>query len=223
MSTIQLPTKKVKAESLSPDPLLIFGPPKVGKTSMLAKLPNCLIIDLEKGTRKLDALKVSANSLAELMSVGRAIKESEHKYDYIALDPIDKIADWIEAKVAAEKGVAHIGEIEYGAGYGIVRTQVMQVVDLFKTLGSRVIIVGHLKKTVLGSDSVEFSESSLDLTGKLKNIVMADMDAIGFVHRSEEDKLMVSFNSQGGVECGSRSAHLAGKVIPFDWKKIYID
>jgi stage III sporulation protein SpoIIIAA len=40
-----LPTVKVPAVCLSPKSLIIFSKPKVGKTTLLSQLNNCLIID----------------------------------------------------------------------------------------------------------------------------------------------------------------------------------
>ena len=63
---------------------------------------------------------------------------------------------------------------------------------------------------------------SLDLTGKLKNMLMADCDAIGYVYRDDEKKkLMVSFQANEALEAGSRSPHLRGKEMELNWKSIY--
>ena len=62
---IVLPTSKVAPESLSPKNLIIFSKPKTGKTSLLAELPDCLILDLEGGSKYLNAMKVEANSFEE--------------------------------------------------------------------------------------------------------------------------------------------------------------
>ena len=63
---------------------------------------------------------------------------------------------------------------------------------------------------------------SLDLTGKLKNMLMADCDAIGYVYRDDEKaKLMVSFKANEALEAGSRSPHLRGKEMELNWKSIY--
>ena len=40
---IELPMQKVMAASKSPNNLIIFSKPKVGKTSLLAELPNALM------------------------------------------------------------------------------------------------------------------------------------------------------------------------------------
>ena len=48
--------------SLNPKVLLLYGAPKVGKTTMLSKLDDCLIIDTEKGTNMLEAYVQEVNN-----------------------------------------------------------------------------------------------------------------------------------------------------------------
>ena len=55
---MELPKKKVKASRKSPKNMIIYGPPKIGKTTVLSQLNDCLIIDLEDGSDMVDALKV---------------------------------------------------------------------------------------------------------------------------------------------------------------------
>lgn len=94
--TIVLPTEKVPRLTNSPENMIIYSKPKVGKTTQLAELPNNLIIDLEKGTNKIDALKVQASNLTELKQVIDAIHASDHKYEYVSVDTISKLEDWCE-------------------------------------------------------------------------------------------------------------------------------
>ena len=56
---MELPTKKIAAVRKSPKNMVIYGPPKIGKTTALSQLDNCLIIDLEEGSDMLDALKIN--------------------------------------------------------------------------------------------------------------------------------------------------------------------
>ena len=97
---MELPTEKVKASRKSPKNMIIYGPPKIGKTSVLAELDNCLLIDLEDGSDMVDALKVKVNNLAELQAVGTEIMKKGRPYKYIAIDTISKLEEWceIEAK-----------------------------------------------------------------------------------------------------------------------------
>ena len=70
---MNLPTEKIKASRKSPKNMIIYGAPKIGKTTVLTQLENCLIIDLESGSDMVDALKVKVNNLKELADVGREI------------------------------------------------------------------------------------------------------------------------------------------------------
>ena len=218
---MELPTKVIKSTTVNPSLLTVFGQSKVGKTTMLSKLNNCLIIDTEKGTKYVDALKVQVNNSAELKDTVRALKESGSQYNYLALDTIDNVVSWFEKDVARDNNVDSFAKIPFGDGYNQVRTRVMNMITALMDCCDHVIIIGHRKKTIIGNESVEVNVSSLDLSGKLKNYVMAKSDAIGFVYRDEEGHLKISFEASDEIEAGTRLPHLAGKILDFKWSEIY--
>ena len=90
---INLPTSKVPAAHKSPKNLIIFSKPKVGKTSILSQLDNCLILDLENGSDYVDAIKIKANSITEIKEIGKAIKEAGNPYNIIAVDTITALEE----------------------------------------------------------------------------------------------------------------------------------
>jgi hypothetical protein len=85
--------KKVKAETQNPKNLIIFSKPKVGKTSLLSTLDDCLIIDLEKGSDYVDAVKIKAESVSDIKAIGKAILENNKPYKYIAIDTITALEE----------------------------------------------------------------------------------------------------------------------------------
>ena len=93
---MELPTSKTPAIRKSPRDLVIYGPPKIGKTTLLSQLENCLILDLEEGTDMLEALKIKVNSLAELGEAGKAIIQAGKPYKYVAIDTITQLEEWCE-------------------------------------------------------------------------------------------------------------------------------
>jgi hypothetical protein len=219
---IELPTAPVPIDSVNPGMLVLYGQSKIGKTTMLSQLEDCLIIDTEKGTKYVEGLKVQANSLKDLKEILSSLKASEHRYKYIAIDTIDKISEWTDAHTCATNGVQTIGDLEFGKGYSISRNLVLKILENFEEMTDCLIVVGHRKRTIIGDTSVEVKTSSLDLTGRLRGQLMSKADAIGYVYRND-GKLMISFVPSEEVECGGRCEHLKGKDIEFKWEDIYLD
>ena len=216
-----LEVKKRKAITQDPKILLIYGPPKIGKTTMLSKLNNCLILDTEQGARMVDGHIVEVDSRKALIDLIKQAQDG-HSFTHIAIDTIDKVVQWAETAVCKEHEVQSLADLAYGKGWNLAREKVMNTIKTLSGLCDHLIIVGHRKMAkaiVDGNDAIE--PESLEITGRLKNMIMADCDAIGYVFRDEEEKLKVTFKSNTALEAGSRSPHLRGQIVDFDWKNIY--
>ena len=213
--------EKRKAISMNPASLLIYGPPKVGKTTMLSKLDDCLIIDTEKGTRMVEGYIKEVNSRKELIETLKDAIDG-HEFKYAAIDTIDKVVSWAEQQVCQDYDVDSIADLSFGKGYGLTRDKVMNTITAFREVFEHVIIVGHRKvaRAIVDGKAIVEPES-LDITGKLRNMIMSDCDAIGYVFRDDDENLQVSFKASEAVDAGSRCPHLKGQVIDFDWNLIY--
>ena len=73
---IELPKTKIPAKTQDPKYLILFGLPKVGKTTVLSTLENNLILDFEQGTTYIDALKIEISTLKDLKETIKAIKDA---------------------------------------------------------------------------------------------------------------------------------------------------
>lgn len=95
---IVLPTSKVQATSTNPQYLILYGLPKAGKTSAVAQLENNLIVDLEGGSKFIDALAVQARTINDLGEIAQAIRaknaEVGHNfYKHITIDNATRLED----------------------------------------------------------------------------------------------------------------------------------
>lgn len=102
---IELPKKVTKAERTNPENMILFGAPKVGKTSIVAQLENHLIIDYEEGSKFIDAVKVTppeglghVGKFKWLKELAAKIREEGKPYSYIIVDTlseIDNSSEWV--------------------------------------------------------------------------------------------------------------------------------
>jgi len=258
MSGIVLPTAKIAAGTKSPKNLIIFSKPKVGKTSLIAEIPNCLILDLESGSDYVDALKLKATNVAEIREIGKAIIEAGRPYEYIAVDTITaletmcvkeaeklyintpmgkgtwlkKLADGSWDPESAKFKYGTVLNLPNGQGYGYLRDAIVKVIEEIKTYAPRVILLGHVKDSMIEKAGAEVNSMDLDLTGKIKRIVSSQSDAIGYLYRKGNQNIL-TFKTKDDVACGARPLHLRNQDIVVSelvegefvahWSKVYID
>lgn len=240
---MQLPTTKTPATRKSPQMLVLYGPPKVGKTTAISQLEGCLNIDIEDGSDFLEMLKIKIDSYTKLMELAGEIRKLPTRpYKYVAIDTVTRLEEWAEMKATQNYRSSILGknftgasilELPNGAGYMWLRTAFLEMIMLVKSLAHNTIFVAHLRdKMLAGADAKSgtmVSAKDLDLTGKCKQILCSQADAIGYLYRqsvvpnSPDTKLHISFASNELVNCGSRCDHLKGANMLLDWSKIYVD
>lgn len=238
--SIVLPTKKVKAERQNPKRIVIYSKPKTGKTTAYAGLDDNLIIDLENGTDFIDALKVKISSLQELLDTGKAIKAASNPYKFVTIDTVTALEDMIMPLAvklyrATPMGKNYDGDnittLPNGAGYLYIRQAFFQVLDFIDTLAPTIILSGHIKDKVVDDKGEMVMSANIDLTGKIKSLICANADAIGYMYR-KGNQTILSFKTNEEVTCGARPEHLRNEeivisemidgVLKTSWEKVFI-
>lgn len=224
---IVLPTSKVPATSTNPQYLVLYGLPKAGKTSAVAQLENNLIVDLEGGSKFIDALAIQARTINDLGEIAQAIRakneEVGHKfYKHITIDNATRLEDICMSYACTLYRKTELGKnwkgddvttLARGAGYKYLRDAVKKVIDMFKDLCDEFILIGHVKDSITDKDGEEVNAKEIDLVGKLGKIICGMADAVGYVYR-KDNETHISFKSGGdGTIMEARARHIAGRDI----------
>lgn len=250
MSELVLPKKKVSAVRVNPKRIVIYSKPKTGKTTLVAGLENNLLLDLENGSEYVDAMKVNIKSINDIKTVGEEIKKEGRPYKYITIDTVSALEDmskdlalkmYRKTPMGKNFGLLQDGTydpssniltLSNGGGYLYLREAFFSVLDYIDTLADNIILLGHLSEKMIDQSGKEVSSSDVALSGKIKSLICANADAIGYLYR-DENKCYISFNSKDTTICGARPSHLRNKEILISeeledgkikthWDKIYL-
>jgi hypothetical protein len=239
--SIVLPTRKVGPQRVNPKRLIIYSKPKTGKTSAFAGLDENLIIDLENGSDYVEALKIQVSSLQELLDAGKAIKAAGNPYKFVTIDTVTALEDMVgplalklyrQTSMGKNYDGDNILSLPNGAGYLYLRQAFFQVLDFIDTLAPHIILAGHIKDKQVDDKGEMVLAANIDLTGKIKSLICANADAIGYMYR-KGNKTILSFKTSEEVTCGARPEHLRNEEIvvsemnergelEFHWDKIYV-
>jgi hypothetical protein len=237
--SLVLPTKKVMASQVNPKRLLIYSKPKTGKTTAYAGLDDNLIIDLENGSDYVDAMKIKVGSLKELLEAGNAIIEAGKPYKYVTVDTVTALEEMImplaiklyrQTSMGKNYDGDNISTLANGAGYLYIRQAFFQVLDFIDTLAPHIILSGHIKDKQVDDKGQMVMAANIDLTGKIKSLICAQADEIGYMYRRGNETVL-SFKTNEEVTCGARPEHLRNEEIVIsemvdnkvsvDWSKVF--
>ena len=221
-----LPKEKSTPKINNPKFLILFGRPKAGKSTLMASLENNLIIDLENGYQALSALVVQARTVNDFAEIANALREEikntdKFPYKYITIDNATRLEEMclsyaVQLYRQTPMGKTYQGSdvrtLPNGSGYMYLRQAVRKVIDMFRDLCESLILVAHVKEKMINKEGEELSEMSIDLTGKLGDILCGEADAIGYVYRKKNDTI-VSFEGGDNSIREARANHLRGKKI----------
>lgn len=182
--------------------------------------------------------------------------ESDATYDYMGMSQGKRfnrysekeltkrgIEPFLENGLVNPKSVVPKGQFKSvltlpnGGGYLHLRNAFKKWKGVFDDLAEHKIFIAHVKDIFLEKKGREVSAKDLDLTGKIKNITCASVDAIGFVYRDFENplELRISFKNNDKDLVGSRARHLRnqdfviavnnkdGTIKEHFWNRIFIE
>jgi len=184
-------------------------------------LDNNLIIDLENGTDYVDALKIKANNLKELLDIGKQVIAAGKPYKFITIDTVTALEEMV-APLAVKKyrntpmGKNFDGDnvitLPNGAGYLYIREAFFDILNYVDTLAEHVILSGHIKDKQVDDKGEMVMSANIDLTGKIKSLICANADAIGYMFR-KGNNVILSFKTNEETTCGARPDHLRNAEI----------
>ena len=180
-----------------------------------------------------------------LNEAGKAIMEAKRPYEFITVDTISVLEDLTNIQASINYKATAIGknfegndvaDLPKGSGYKWMRESFMDTINRIRKLADNIILIGHVRDSVIEKEGKEVDHKDIDLIGKVKGILCSEADAVGYLHRGKEGELLINFKSSDQLVCGSRCNHLKGQVIKIadydeeknelvniNWKLIYPD
>jgi hypothetical protein len=189
--------------AILPPRLVVYGPPKIGKTTLLASIPEVLILDVEGGSGALDVARVEKDRLTTLGDVHAtldALLTQDHSFAAVGIDS----ADWLEAligrQIAAEAGKVSLEDIPYQAGHKKLPELWKHLFAKLNTLrerkGMAIIFIAHdCVKTYNDPLSEAYDRHQLKMHRQSSDILTEWADCLFFANQTVHlDKKNAGFN-----------------------------
>lgn len=222
---ITLPTQKSKPQfSMSNLSMLLYGAPKIGKSTFCSRAEDALFIATEPGLNHLETYNVRVNSWREFLEAMALIAKGNHPFKTIVIDTVDKLCDFCEQELCTQNNVASLSDFAFGKGYALYKTEMSRVFQKVFALNMGVILTSHTQLTDVDTPQGRITRWTPTFPKRIQDVIIPMVDIIGFAQnvvslnengeRVEERVLQTKTSSLW--EAGDRTGRLP-ETIPFKY------
>lgn len=143
-----LPTEKTTPTlDVETAKVLLYGPPKIGKTTLAASLDpeHTLFVATEPGLGALSVFAQQVRSWEEFRQIGPELHKGEHQFKTVVIDTVDELHKMCTDAVLKQLGVSYPGDLEFGKGWAAVTDEFRLRVGALSSLGLGVWFISHAK------------------------------------------------------------------------------
>ena len=214
-----------------------YGVESVGKTTLAAKMPQPLFLDIEDGCHHLDVASQTIKSWTELLEVVKELASGSYGYKTVVLDSIDWAERLNHTNLCEQKKIKSLKDIPYGDGFVMAAERMARFLndlDRLVDAGIHVVLIGHAQvKRQEPPDQVQaFDRYELKLTKQASPLVKEWVDHLLFLNfktrivESESGKAKgrggkerVLFTTHAAAYDAKTRSELADE-LPLEWASI---
>lgn len=200
--------------------ILIYGKPKVGKTTLASHFPKNLLVAFEKGYNAIDGVKaVDINRWADFKLVLRQLEKPDARamYDTVTIDTTTIAYEMCEQFICAQNGVQSVADIPWGQGYSATKKEFENCLRKITMLGYGLVLISHIeiRKEKIDDDH-EREILAPSMPKRCYEVVNQIVDIIGYIATEwQEDgssERWLYTRQTPTVMAGSRFKYLAPKI-----------
>lgn len=181
ISAAMLPTKPTKkVTELSAYSILLYGAPKVGKSTLASQFPNALFLATEAGLNALEVYQVQVDSWDKFVSVLAEIAGGKHEFRTIVIDTVGNLFKFCSDYICKKQGIKHESDLEWGKGYSLVRDEFLRVITKLTLLPYGVVFIGHADTVEIKTRTGTISKAVPQLNKSARDILVPIVDFLWF-------------------------------------------
>lgn len=176
-----LPSAKTPPKNTLADlTIMVYGPTKIGKTTLCSQAEGALFLATEPGLNALEAYQVPIQTWDDLLNVCAEISEGNHPFKTLVIDTVDNAYKFCTDYVLKKFKIEHESDLGYGKGYAIVTNEFQRVLTKLAFLPCGLFLVSHAKEIEMDSRTGKYTRVVPTLPDKARKIVLGMADMVLF-------------------------------------------
>ncbi len=210
--------------------LLIYGPPKIGKSTLAAGWPHAVFLTTEKRHETLKIYPKEIKSWEQFKAVVATIIKGKHNFKTIVIDTVDILFKLCNDAMCEQLNIDHVSDEGWGKGYDIIGNEFEREINKLFLTDYGVILISHTKTQDLTNTSGKYTKIIPTLPNLGRRVILPKVSVIGYMRlksvkvdkNNYEERRVISFEPSEFVEAGDGDGYLPNELPVYkDSKKTY--
>lgn len=177
-----LPTEKSKKKTnLSDFTILLYGLPKVGKSTTCARLDGAIFVPTEAGLNSLEVYQTPLiENWKQFLEVSAELAKGKHEFKTVVIDLVDNLYSMCAEDVCLKHDKPHESDFAYGKGYALIRVEFMRVINKLAALPTGLVLVSHSVEKEFETRTGKFTKVIPNLTNTIRASLIGVVDCVLF-------------------------------------------
>lgn len=207
--------------------MLLYGPPKVGKSTFCSRFPNAFFLATEPGLNHLETFNLRADTWDEALAILADLEADPARFAPIVIDTVDKLWDFCVSYTIQKNKVETISDLAYGKGYALAFNEFSKFIQRLVALKTGIIFVSHhTYDEITQTDGTIIKKFMPSVSARIRDVIMPLVDVIAFAtveYQMNPDtgarKERRILHTQPGIlwEAGDRTGRLPTE-LPFAYR-----
>lgn len=161
---------------------MLYGAPKVGKSTFCSQLDYPLFLDTENGLKSLETYRVELGDWETFTRTCMELRQEKGKLPFktLVIDTVDNLFGFCRDHVRKKLGVMHESDLDYGKGWDAVKSEFAPAMNFLKTLGMGIVYVSHAQVGKIKTRTGEYDRWTPTLSKSASDVLMPALDFILF-------------------------------------------
>lgn len=187
MPITTLPTEKTKPkQSITELTTLLYGPPKIGKSTFCSQAEDPLFLATEAGLNHLEVFQIPIATWPDFLDCCRMIAEGNHQFKTIVIDTIDNLYKFCSQYTLQKHNLQHESDAAYGKGYALVNGAFERALTALSLLPYGLIMTSHAAEKEVKVPTGTEQRIVPTLPNSARKIVMGMADLVLYAEMKEE-------------------------------------
>lgn len=174
-----LPTTKTPPKaSLSDLSVLVYGPTKIGKTTMCSQAEGALFLATEPGLNALEAYQVPITCWEDFLAACAEVAGGNHQFKTVIVDTVDLAYKMCADYICRKFKVEHESDLSYGKGFALTSGEFQRVITKLAHLPYGLYVVSHSHEIEIETRTGKYNKTVPTLPEKARKIVLGLVDMV---------------------------------------------